>query len=95
MLSLNQVRRVCYGDTSKPSSLCRYLEIDDFDASKSYCLKLIQSKKNAIDNDVADFIMKSKGRNINPNSENVPLGDNCQGYIKLKSISQGYDCVSV
>lgn len=91
MLSLKQVRHVCFGDTSKPSSMCRYLEIDDLDMSKHYCLKLIQNKKDVIDKDVVNFIMKSKARRIDPNSQNVPLGDNCQGYIKLKSINQGFD----
>lgn len=91
MLTLKQVRHVCHGDTSKPSSMCRYLEVDDLDASKHYCLKLIQAKKEAIDKDVYDFIAKSKSRGTNPSYENVPLGDNCHGYIKLKSVLQGYD----
>ena len=49
MLSLKQIKHVCYGDFSNPSDQCRYLEQDDLDHSKYYCLKLIKQKKHMID----------------------------------------------
>jgi hypothetical protein len=91
MLSLNQVHNVCFGDISKTSSQCRYLEQDDLDNSKYYCLKMITLKKSQIDKDVEDFLVKSKSKGFNPYLENVPLGDNCSGFIKLKNVVQGYD----
>lgn len=91
MLSLKQIKHVCYGDTSKSSDQCRYLEQDDLDHTKFYCLKLIPQKKSMIDKDVEDFILKSKAKGNNPYLEGVPLGDNCSGYIKLRNVTQGYD----
>ena len=49
MLSLKQVKNVCYGNTAMPSNQCRYLERDDFDPNKHYCLKLISDKKSIIE----------------------------------------------
>ncbi len=91
MLSLKQVKHVCHGDSSKQSDQCRYLEQDDLDHTKFYCLKLIPQKKSAIDKDVEEFISKTKSRGINPFTEKVPLGNNCSGYIKLREILQGFD----
>lgn len=92
MLSLNHVRKFCSGDILNPSTKCRYLERDDFDTSKHYCLKLVPSKKCLIDNEVADFSKKIRQRGASLGSEIIaPLGDNCQGYIKLHSLPQGFD----
>ena len=44
-----------------------------------------------IDTDVDDFIAKSKSKGNNPYFDAVPLGDNCAGYIKLKTVLQGFD----
>ena len=60
MLSLNHVRKFCSGDILKPSTKCRYLEHDDFDTSKHYCLKLVSSKKCVIDKEVAEFSQKMR-----------------------------------
>jgi len=94
MLSLNHVRKFCSGDISKPSTKCRYLEHDDLDTSKHHCLKLVPSKKCVIDKEVAEFSQKM--RRLLPflpiGAENTaPLGDNCPGYIKLRSVPQGFD----
>ena len=91
MLSLKQIQNVCQGNPSNPSGSCRYLERDDLDPTKHYCLKLIQDKKSIIDKRVNDFLKDCKNKGKNPHDQNVPLGDNCSGYIKLKSLSQGYD----
>ena len=91
MLSLKQVKNVCHGNTAMPSNQCRYLERDDFDPNKHYCLKLISDKKSIIDKRVDEFLRESKSKGNNPYDQNVPLGDHCSGYIKLKTLTQGYD----
>lgn len=88
MLTLKQVRHVCAGDSS-PGSGCRYLERDDLDSSRFYCLKMVESKREAIDAEVDDYLSKHPSKT--KHSEGVMLGDNCPGYIKLKSVWQGYD----
>jgi len=91
VLSLKQIKNVCSGSISSPSGMCKYLEKDDLDPSKHYCLKLIAEKKAIIDKRVVEFLKESKNKGKNPHSQKVPLGDNCSGYIKLKNIVQGYD----
>lgn len=87
MLTLKQVTHVCMGDSS-PGSGCRYLERDDLDSSKFYCLKMVDMKREAIDKEVENFLARNKSQ---PIQNEAMLGDNCQGYLKLKSIWQGYD----
>lgn len=90
MLTLKQVRHVCLGDGS-PGSGCRYLERDDLDSSKFYCLKMVEAKREAIDEEVEDYLSKLKKPSKTKHPEDVMLGDNCSGFIKLKSVWQGYD----
>lgn len=90
MLTLNQVRHVCTGDSS-PGSGCRYLERDDLDSSRFYCLKMVEAKREAIDAEVEEYLSRLKNPSKTKHAEGVMLGDNCQGYIKLKSVWQGYD----
>jgi hypothetical protein len=40
---------------------------------------------------VESLIVICNKRNIDPKNENVPMGDNCQGYLPLKCLEQGYD----
>ena len=89
MLSLKQVDHVCRGDGSG-KNFCRFLEQDDFEATKFYCLKLVPGKRESIDQDVDEYVRKTIQKGIAP-SDDMPLGDNCSGYIKLKSVLQGYD----
>lgn len=91
MLSLNHIHKFCFGDISNPSTKCRYLERDDFDNSKHYCLKLVPLKKVLIDREVADFSQKMRRNGAAQGVEMAPLGDNCNGYIKLRSVPQGFD----
>jgi len=91
MLSLKQVKNVCHGNATISSNHCRYLERDDFDPNKYYCLKLISEKRKIIDKRVDEYIAECKRKNKNPFDQNVPLGNHCQGYIKLKNLVQGYD----
>jgi len=88
-LSKKHLQDVCllYDGTYKK---CRYLAQDDADWSKWYCVKK-SSKKQGIDIEVDDFIADARKKGKDPRKENIPLGDNCEGYPILKYIEQGYD----
>lgn len=71
---------------------CRYLD-GDFDDNGyviNICRKLSPDKK-IIDAEVVDFLNDSKKTGQDPAKQGVPLGDNCQGYVVLKTKPQGYD----
>ena len=88
-LSLKQLQDVCmlYSGTSRR---CRYLTQDDNDLTKWYCLKKT-SKKADIDDEVMEFLKDAKKKGMDPRRQPVPLGDNCDGYLPLKHLEQGYD----
>lgn len=69
---------------------CRYLAEDDFVLGKNQCMKLT-SQKSVIDDEITSLISISIKKNIDPKSENIPIGDNCKGYLPLKHVVQGYD----
>lgn len=89
MLSLKQLSDVCLYNTDD-SDRCRYLARDDTDTTKWYCVKK-SSKKSTIDDEVADFLKNMEKKGLDPRKQGVPLGDNCDGYLILKHVSQGYD----
>lgn len=89
MLSQKQLRDVClvYDGTH---ARCRYLSQDETDYSKYYCLK--KSPRGAeIDVELTDFVREARKKGKDPRKENVPMGDNCQGYPILRYLEQGYD----
>jgi hypothetical protein len=55
---------------------------DELDENKWYCQKLRPNIKSRIDGGVSI----AKKRKII-----APCGDNCQGYLFLRNINQGYD----
>lgn len=87
-LSQKQLTDICllHDNTHKK---CRYLAQDDNDWSKYYCLKKTTAKKNEIDVETDDFLRDMRKKGKDPYKENVPLGDNCEGYPILKYIEQG------
>lgn len=89
-LSKKQLQDVCllYDGTYKK---CKYLAQDDSDWAKYYCLKK-SSKKSEIDVETDDFIRETRKKGKDPRKENIPLGDNCEGYPIMKYINQGFDC---
>lgn len=90
MLSDKQLEDICLA--YEPSvRRCRYLEQDDEDMHKFYCLKKMPDRKDEIDIDLNQFINECQKKGKDSSKENVPLGDNCSGYIKLKYKEQGYD----
>lgn len=89
MLSLKQVSDFCMGfDTT--FKRCRYFSQDENDDQKFYCLKL-SSKSSEIDAEISSYLSECQKKNRDPLLENVPLGDNCDGYPVLRHIQQGYD----
>jgi hypothetical protein len=74
------------------SNQCRYLDEDFDDAENiiSVCKKLTPDKK-IIDIEVVDFLNNCKKNGQDPYLMNVALGDNCKGYLNLKTKKQGYD----
>lgn len=88
-LSKKQLENVCLlNDKHKK---CRYLAQDDIDVSKWFCMKK-SSRKSEIDEEVDLIIKEFKSKNVDPKTQNMPLGDNCSGYPILKYLDQGYDC---
>jgi len=88
-LSLKQLQDVCmlYNGSSKR---CRYLAQDDTDHNKWYCYKKT-SKKADIDDEVLEFLKELKKKGMDPKRQSIPFGDNCAGYLPLKTLEQGYD----
>lgn len=88
-LSLKQLQDVCLINSGTYKK-CRYLAQDETQPSKWYCLKK-STRRQDIDDEAEDFIEELKKKNIDPQKQGVPMGDNCDGYPILKNISQGYD----
>lgn len=88
-LSKNQVEDVCL--LGQGVSQCRYLAEDDVNANEFYCLKKSKNKKEKIDVEVSLLVKDLKRKGLDVNSHNIPIGNNCRGYIILKHIEQGYD----
>jgi len=70
---------------------CRYLEQDNNDYQKFYCLKHRANDKKKIDSKIGSFVKDCKTKGLDPQNQGVPLGDNCGGYPVLKTLQQGYD----
>lgn len=89
-LSQKHLKDVCM--LHQGSKACRYLYNDDLDQSKWYCNKLRPIEKAKVDVSIDSFIFDCKKRKINPNTVGRPLGNNCEGFLLLKNIKQGFDC---
>lgn len=71
---------------------CRYLDEDLDDAGNViYLCKKLSPDKNIIDAELIDYTNSLKKSGQDPYAQNVPLGDNCAGFIVLKTKAQGYD----
>lgn len=89
MLTKSQLRDVCLATVSDHRQ-CRYLGQDDMDPTVFVCLKL-SARRAEIDEQVEEDLRKMKQKGINPTSQQMPLGDNCEGYPVLRYVKQGYD----
>jgi hypothetical protein len=67
------------------------LKQDDAAYDKYYCLKLKPVEKAKIDKKLQETVAKDRANRIDPKTQGYPMGDNCQGYLLLKNIPQGYD----
>jgi len=85
MLSKNQVSKICMRGHGHLE--CRYLD----DAGHEFACKKKSVERKIIDEEVAEFIAECKAKGQNPKQQDVPLADNCQGYLPLSSLLQGYD----
>lgn len=73
---------------------CRYLDEDLDDAGNViYLCKKLSPDQKIIDAELVDFqnSIKKSGQDPFEASKNVPLGNNCNGFIVLKTKQQGYD----
>ena len=90
-LTQNQITDVClFGCGSEE---CRYLDgdVDKNTGDMVFICKKKSLERKMIDEEVLEFETECKNKNINPLSLNSPLGDNCQGYLPMKDLPQGYD----
>jgi len=93
-LTEKQIKDVCdiYGGGNK----CRYMEediIEDDDGNMSivYICRKKSPDKIDIDHDTIAQIMDAKANGIDPHDAEIAMGDNCDGYVVLKTKPQGYD----
>lgn len=88
-LSKGQVSDVCL--LGQGTQQCRYLAEDDVVRNMFYCLKKSKDKKDKIDVEVSSLVKDLKRRGKDIDAQNIPVGNNCGGYIILKHVEQGYD----
>lgn len=90
MLTRAQLEHVCllYQDAKQ----CRYLKDDiTYNAVIWVCCKHNSALKKEADYFAEEAIKEFKAQGSDPNSGDIPLGDNCSGYPILKYLKQGYD----
>jgi hypothetical protein len=89
-LTPKQLKDVCY--VTGGHLQCRYLDedVDDKGNLIHVCKKLSPDKK-IIDEELIDFYNDMKKNGQDPTKQGVPLADNCQGFVVLKTKQQGYD----
>lgn len=89
-LTQKQVKDVCF--VNGGHAACRYLdsEIDD-NGNRIYVCKKLSPDKKIINEELVDFLNEMRKSGQDPTKQGVPLADNCQGYVVLKTKPQGYD----
>lgn len=96
MLSDAHLQNVCLRWSG--TNTCRYLKDDYKFVNGNYqhqctCQKLLASAKKTIDKKVDKFLKDCKVRGLDPDHvyPGMACGDNCNGYLPLGKIIQGYD----
>jgi hypothetical protein len=69
---------------------CRFLAEDEQDWAKCFCLKKTKRRVD-IDSETDDYVKELHKKGITPESQGVPIGDNCEGFIFLRHLEQGFD----
>lgn len=89
-LTKDQLNDVCliYGGHHQ----CKYLDESRNDAGEvvHVCRKLT-AERNAIDVELTDLLDEFNRKGLKPESQGIPLGNNCGGYLPLPNVPQGYD----
>lgn len=87
-LTDKQVQSVCcFGGGPRQ---CRYLD-DDVDGTKIFLCRKLSPDKKIIDEETEDWLAEQKKNGVDPYTKNEPLGDNCPGYVVLRTKPQGFD----
>lgn len=93
-LTERQIKDVC--DIYGGSNRCRYMDeelIEDSngDLNIVYVCRRKSPDKQAIDQQLIAQIADCKSNGVDPHDAGIPMGDNCDGYVVLKTKPQGYD----
>jgi len=89
-LTTKQLKDVCF--IWGGSSQCRYLDEDvDDDGDIIHICKKKSPYKKIVEEELVEFLGDCKKNGQDPYKQGVPLGDNCGGFVVLKSKPQGYD----
>jgi hypothetical protein len=88
MLSKKQLDKYClpHGGNHR----CIYLAQDDQRHDKFYCLKK-SPKKATVDTEHAEVLELLKKKHKDPAAQGIALGNNCSGFLLLKTVLQGFD----
>lgn len=89
-LTIKQLNDVCL--LHKGPRQCSYLE-DEVDHGKIiyWCSKLSPPDKKVVEEEMEEFLDDCKKFGKDPLKEDVPMGDNCKGFLPFKNKPQGYD----
>lgn len=89
-LTPNQVKHVCMLNGYEQQ--CRYLDEDvDDKGNIVHVCKKMSPDKTIVDQEISEFMSDMAKTGQDPYKQGVPLGDHCNGYIKLNVKPQGYD----
>lgn len=89
-LTTKQVQDVCFifGGYRQ----CRYLDEDVNDKGDSIFLcKKLSADRKIIDEEFTDFLLENKDNGKDITKMDMPLADNCKGFIVLREKKQGFD----
>lgn len=88
-LSEDHVKDICL--IGKGSDECRYLNSAFTNNKPIYICQKKSINKSIIDNEIKEFCDECKSKGLDPKFTNSPLGNNCNGFLPLTNLAQGYD----
>lgn len=94
-LSQNHIVDVCDA-YSHDGNKCRYLDeelVEDSSGNLSvvHICRKKSPDKQAIDDDLQRSVNEHIANGMDPAQSGLAMGDNCDGYVILKTTPQGYD----
>lgn len=87
MLSKAHLQSVC--NLGKGQSQCMFVEESD-ELGKYFCMKLTGERRR-IEEQSKSVYEQLISQGIRPSDIVVPMSDNCQGFIALRTVVQGFD----